>query len=783
MTGVQEEYFGMSQIDVTDGGDVQITNGSDNFFLLTPSTLNLPASGSTADATTLEEFEGMLVQIPQELTATEYFELARYGQIVMSEGGKLRQFTNDNVPDAAGFSAHQDEIATRRIILDDLNNFQNIDPVYYPQTGGFAVDNFFRGGYTITGLTGVLHWSWAGSGGTDAWRVRPQVTNPPVFAETNPRDEYPEPIIADIRVASFNVLNYFNGDGLGGGFPTSRGADSPAEFDRQTAKIVDAIIKLDADIVGLVELENDYTDGANSSIATLVDALNTELGDDLFDWVDPGQNVGDDEIAVGIIFLKDIVKVKPGTTVEVLDDSDLMALGMEDEAPLFDGLSTNRASLAATFKVKEVGNPSKNERLTIAVNHFKSKGDSGLEEECEEEFSLNCDQGDGQGYWNYRRTKAAEALLAWLESDPTGANDPDYLIIGDINAYAMEDPVTTIQANGYEELINRFGEAGEEYSYVFDGQWGYLDHALSNTNLTPQVTGITEWHINSDEVNLLDYNDIIQDPSEASFNTKPPTNELFAPDAYRSSDHDPLLLGLNLDRKRCVVLDLITYDYDEGQDETTYVFDLETFGCNKALKWINFKLGTSTIPIAPSDGSIYSYPGNAHDYLIDHMLSPVPYTNRIHFRRYSPGVNPIAGERFEFRIEGSPLPSIDAFVKTSGPTQEFHFEFPEEEMMEMNIMPLNPETIVTEARQEGELGVFPNPASDWVQVMFDVKQNTGDRATLSLVSSLGQVIRSHKVELRPENIWKMNVNSLPAGIYIVQLRNENILQSQQLVVH
>ena len=99
--------------------------------------------------------------------------------------------------------------------------------------------------------------------------------------------------------------------------------------------------------------------------------------------------------------------------------------------------------------------------------------------------------------------------------------------------------------NGFTDMIDQFA-IGDAYSFVFSGQWGYLDHGLASAALAPFVTGATEWHINADEVNLLDYNDTIQDPGEASFNTKPPTNPLYAPDAFRASDHDPLIVGLSL---------------------------------------------------------------------------------------------------------------------------------------------------------------------------------------------------------------------------------------------
>ncbi|MCB1845198.1 MAG: hypothetical protein KDI09_19685, partial [Halioglobus sp.] len=84
-------------------------------------------------------------------------------------------------------------------------------------------------------------------------------------------------------------------------------------------------------------------------------------------------------------------------------------------------------------------------------------------------------------------------------------------------------------------MVAAFGGA-DAYSYVFDGQLGYLDHALANSTLAPQVAGVTEWHINADEAPLYDYNlEFDRDP--ALFDASSP---------YRSSDHDPLLIGLQL---------------------------------------------------------------------------------------------------------------------------------------------------------------------------------------------------------------------------------------------
>jgi hypothetical protein len=132
---------------------------------------------------------------------------------------------------------------------------------------------------------------------------------------------------------------------------------------------------------------------------------------------------------------------------------------------------------------------------------------------------------------------AAQELATWLAGDPTDSGDSDVLIIGDLNSYDKEDPIDVLTASGYTDLVARFG--GEfAYSYVFDSQLGYLDYALANESLLPQVTGTTEWAINADEPDLLDYDTSFkQDAQDA----------IYAPDPYRSSDHDPVIVGLDLD--------------------------------------------------------------------------------------------------------------------------------------------------------------------------------------------------------------------------------------------
>jgi len=311
------------------------------------------------------------------------------------------------------------------------------------------------------------------------------------------------------------VMNFFNGDGSGGGFPTSRGADTAAEFARQRTKLITAITAMNADVIGLMEIENDGY-GSTGAIQDLVNGLNAVTpGDTTYGFIDPGvARIGSDEIAVGILYR--IETAAPVGAAAILDAS---------VDARFDS-TKNRPALAQTFR--ELGS---GEVVTVAVNHLKSKGSScaGIGDP---------DSGDGQGNCNLTRTRAAQALVDWLATDPTASGDGDILIIGDLNSYAKEDPIAAITGAGYVDLLAAWVGVTSAYSYVFDGQAGYLDHALASPALAGQITGVTEWHINTDEPHILDYNTEFKSPGQV--------NDLYAADAYRASDHDPVVIGISL---------------------------------------------------------------------------------------------------------------------------------------------------------------------------------------------------------------------------------------------
>jgi hypothetical protein len=135
-------------------------------------------------------------------------------------------------------------------------------------------------------------------------------------------------------------------------------------------------------------------------------------------------------------------------------------------------------------------------------------------------------------------------LADWLATDPTGTGDPDVLVLGDMNSYAEEDPITTLEEAGFTNLIEE-RDGDEAYSYAFDGQWGYLDHALGSASIRSQIAGVGDWHINADEPSVLDYN--------TEFKSAGQVTSLFSPDEFRISDHDPVVVGLDLTNAAPVV--------------------------------------------------------------------------------------------------------------------------------------------------------------------------------------------------------------------------------------
>lgn len=481
-----------------------------------PVAMSLPMLDSEREA-----FEGMLITLPQDMFVTDTYNYGRYGQI----GLATERLYNPTQIVAPGEEANQ--VATlndsKTVYLDDLSTEQNPSSLPYPAPE-MTPNNPLRSGNTVQNITGVLAYSFGN------WVVLP-ISDVNVI-QTNPRTA--EPLLAaegNLRVASFNVLNYFNGNGQGSEFPTARGANTSTEFDRQRDKIINAISALDADIIGLMEIENDGYD-QYSAIADLVNGLNDSLNGNQYSFIAPSvAKIGTDEIAVGIIYNHDVVSA--AGAAQILDSSN----SVKDDAnnPLFID-NKNRPVLTQTFTLLENG-----QAIAVAVAHLKSKGGS-----CD---SINDpDTGDGQGSCNITRTKAAQATAAFLQSNFA---DTPTILIGDLNAYAKEDPLTALNAEGFNDVFTAL-EKTQVYSYIFGGALGQLDHALANSALMPSIIDAQFWPINADEPRVLDYN--------VEYQSADAQAKFYANDAFRSSDHDPVIIEIQLNAPE------VFGDFDGDQD-------------------------------------------------------------------------------------------------------------------------------------------------------------------------------------------------------------------------
>jgi len=413
-----------------------------------------------------------------------------------------------------------------------------------------AEDGYIRVGDQISNLEGVINYSY------NQYRL---VVGDNVSLVKNDFDhsEYDRSIYGpeldqtgNLRVTSFNVLNLFNSPFGGDNNPlnSNRGAKTQEEFELQITKIATALSLIDADIVGLMEIENNGF-GSNSAIATLVNTLNnTQPASALpYDYITAGDTVGGDAIAVGLLYRPGVVKpFRRAVKINMPEQH-----GTDIEATQFDKFQ--RVSLLQTFKHRK-----SRQKLSVVVNHFKSKGSACIEDTVAKTSQGNC---------NAFRVSAAVALGDYLDTNIRG----NVLILGDLNAYGKEDPIrvltdydpilaqrkiltseqTTLngvalnggsavevdQAYGMINVVEHF-QGQKAYSYTFNGELGSLDYALVNSKLLNSVVDADDWHINAAESTLFQY-------------SSSRTGDLLKSDnAYSSSDHDPVVIEIKFKKKK-----------------------------------------------------------------------------------------------------------------------------------------------------------------------------------------------------------------------------------------
>ncbi len=288
----------------------------------------------------------------------------------------------------------------------------------------------------------------------------------------------------NVKVCALN-MEYYLVDNLDTGY----GADDESQLARQHAKLLNALVAVDADIYGLLEIEQ-----GQAALSKMAAALTTRLGH-TYTYINDGTTSSGSYTKVGYIYRSD-------------------RFNTYGQLQHIDNPSPQKRKKAAAFVLKENG-----EKFIFSLNHFKAKTGSATGD--------NANQGDGQGVYNATRVKEAQAVVDEAEMWQKYFGDEDVLVMGDLNAYAKEDPIKVFVDAGYVDLHRAF-HADSSYSYSYKGAVGYLDHALANPALYKQVTGMTAYHINSDERDAYTYD-------KSSDNTM-----------FRSSDHDPIIVGLSL---------------------------------------------------------------------------------------------------------------------------------------------------------------------------------------------------------------------------------------------
>lgn len=517
VTGTVSEYFGQTQIAPTALSGIEVVTADAGLPALTP----LPDTVVGADR---EQYENMLVAPSGTYRLASSHQLYNYGTLWLNAGDDLNVKSTETTRPGDEAAAIAAANRANRILLDDAWSLQVNNKNHPGEQPYFTTEQVVRNGDVVdfSDEGYILQW------GFDDWRLQPTVPiddSSPAdlkvgFESTNPRPTAAPEVGGDVQVASFNVFNYFTT--LKTEDSDARGAANAEEFAIQKSKIVAAINGLDAEIVSLMEIENSVKLGKpiDTALADLVDGLNAAAGSDVWAYVPTPDALNDasttDYITNAIIYKKDAVS-PVGDSATVTDET---------------VWGNAREPIAQAFDID-------GRIVTVVANHFKSKSPPQ---------GAGAEPADGQGFFNADRVAQAEAVLDFAGRLEESTGSSDLLLIGDFNAYGQEDPIDVFTSAGWSDLVADTTDG--QYTYSFDGELGSLDHVIASPSLTSSITGAGVWGINSPEWSDRGY----------AFGAA----EAGTP--YRSSDHDPIIVGVSADVPP-VSIDVVTINDFHGRIE------------------------------------------------------------------------------------------------------------------------------------------------------------------------------------------------------------------------
>ncbi|GAA1667156.1 hypothetical protein GCM10010977_14420 [Citricoccus zhacaiensis] len=528
VTGEVSEYYTGTQLTVRAGGVEKVEAAAE---AVKPTVLEFPA-----DEATKEAHEGMLIDpSSMEWTITDNYDVNAYGSLGLAPGSDPLPNPTSVANPGAEAQAVMVENAEKLIVLDDgaSTNFMR-SPGNQNKLPYLGIDDPVRVGSAVAFTDPViLDYRY------DAWNFQPtqhlthenaEEVQPATFENTREAEASPEDVGGNVQLASFNVLNYFTtlgdefedcdayldheGNPIATDYCDPRGAYNEENFLRQQEKIVAAINGLDASVVALEEIENPVKFGKDrdESLAALVQALNAEAGSEKWAYA---ASPAERPAAADEDYIRNAFIYQP-SAVETVGESTILT-----GDPAF---GNAREPLAQTFRALGEDGGLEGTEFVAITNHFKSKGSGS--------GTGNEDNGDGQGNSNADRVAQAESLVDFAEDLKASEDTDQVFLMGDFNAYEKEDPIKVLEAAGY---VSQGAKAEGEYSYAFDAGVGSLDGIFASPTADETVTGSDIWMINANESVALEY---------SRYNYTP--EQLYAPDQWRSSDHNPILVGVQL---------------------------------------------------------------------------------------------------------------------------------------------------------------------------------------------------------------------------------------------